>query len=96
MPEIIGRGMTADEKRVFVWDDGSITDGAGRGWTRSRLPLTWAFCVASEACLFDSGEMPSLVRAAAKLARRGNMLPGVLRAMAARNAAKKGIVAREF
>lgn len=73
---------TYDQVRVVVWNDGELTDGAGRGFCRARLSLTAAIMAAEEAQLFDAAELPVLLRAAARLEKEGKLNPGALRTAA--------------
>lgn len=80
----IARRRTSDGYTVLVWADGTITDQVGQGFTRHRLELAAALVVAGELSLFTAAELPELIRAASKLARRGNLTPGAVRALASR------------
>lgn len=92
----ISSKRTADGKTVEVWvnDSGTanVSSHAGISWTGGWIALTPAdaLLVASEASLFDAVEMPHLIRAAAKLAKRGTVLPGALRASASEASHKAG------
>jgi hypothetical protein len=94
--ERISSKRTADGKTVEVWvnDNGTanVSSHAGISWTGGWIALTPAdaLLVASEASLFDAAEMPHLIRAAAKLAKRGTVLPGELRAAASVASHKAG------
>ncbi len=82
---IITRRKTADGFGSYVWTDGAITSADSRPWTRHRnLPVDVAVMVNIEASLFDATEMPHLIAAAVKLNKRGEFLPGDLRAEAHR------------
>jgi hypothetical protein len=86
--EKITTKLTADGMKVEVWvnSDGTanVASFAGMSWTGGWISLTPAdaLLVAGESCLFDATEMPHLIRAAARLAKRGTILPGELRAAA--------------
>lgn len=92
----ISSKRTADGKTVEVWlnDNGTanVSSSAGISWTGGWIALTPAdaLLVAGEASLFDAAEMPHLIRAAAKLAKRGTILPGELRAAASGASHKAG------
>ncbi len=84
----ISTKSTADGMKVEVWanDNGTanVASFGGISWTGGWIALTLAdaLLVASEASLFDASEMPHLIRAAAKLAKRGTIQPGQLRTAA--------------
>jgi hypothetical protein len=83
-PTVVARRTTADSKTFCVWSDGVVTQALGIFWQGTRkLPLSVAFVVADEVCLFDAAEVPALLKVAKKLARKGRqVLPGELRAAA--------------
>lgn len=78
--EIIARRRTYDGRTVLLWSDGALTSGMG-GYVRGgRLEVGVAWLVADEAALFTWEELPGLVKAAKRLAKRGRpFLPGDLR-----------------
>lgn len=92
----ISTKLTADGFKVEVWvNDSGIANVASFGgisWTGGWIALTPAdaLLVACEASLFNAAEMPHLIRAAAKLAKRGTVLPGELRAAASVASHKAG------
>ncbi len=94
MAEIIATRRTFDSKTIHVFDDGSLTDSAGRTWTlhRRQLDVSTALLVAEESALFDAAEMPSLIEAAHRLLPRSprGVIPGALRDMAHRLSDKAG------
>lgn len=92
----ISSKRTADGRTVEVWlnDSGAanVSSGGGISWTGGWIALSPsdALLVAGEASLFDAAEMPCLIRTAAKLAKRGTVLPGELRAAASLASHKAG------
>jgi hypothetical protein len=91
--EIIKRTKTHDGKAVLVLASGDVTDQIGYTWTRHRtLDVQTALLVAEEAFLFDAAEMPSLMVAASRLAKRSprGVLPGDPRALASKLSHKAG------
>lgn len=85
MSTIIARRRTADNKTVYVYNDGDLTSAFGlyfRG-ASVRKDVALSLLIADEACLFDAGELGVLIRAANDLAKKGLVLPGELRALAA-------------
>lgn len=81
---IIARKLTADNKSVLVYGDGDLTGPMGfyfRG-ARVQKDVSLSLLIAGEACLFDASEMGAVIRAANKLAKKGQVLPGDLRAEA--------------
>jgi hypothetical protein len=83
---VIARKLTADGKSVLVYEDGDLTQALGFYFRGVRVvrDVTRSLLIANEACLFDAREMPHLIRAANKLARKGQLQPGNLRALAAK------------
>lgn len=84
--KIIARRLTADNKTVCVHEDGDLTSSFGfyfRGATVKK-DVSLSLLIADEAQLFNHDEMGTLIRAAKDLAKKGPVLPGELRALAAK------------
>lgn len=87
----VKHSATYDNKTVIVWDNGDVTDAIGRTWTNHRaLSVGEALVIADVATLFDAAEMPVIVAAAHKLAKRGVLLPGDLSAAASLASERSG------
>lgn len=93
-PAVIARRKTFDDKAVSLWSDGSLTWGMGfviKGSPSARTPaqvdqaLTAGWLVLGEIEVHDADEVPALIVAARKVARRGG-LPGDVRKELAREA----------
>ncbi len=81
---IIARRYTADNRAVYVHEDGDLTTSFGvyfRGATVKK-DVQLSLLIADEAQLFDAKEIGTLIRAAKDLAKKGPILPGELRALA--------------
>lgn len=71
-PEVIARRTTADGKGVYLYSDGDIANQLGATFTRhATLPLPLAWEVMEAVALFDVAEMPAVMTAASKAAKRG-------------------------
>jgi hypothetical protein len=79
-PEIIARRRTSDGKSVLLWNDGTLTWGmydAIKGSPRARTDpqireaLDAGWLVVGEIELYEADEVPRLIEAARKVARRG-------------------------
>lgn len=83
-PKQIVRKLTADGKTVVVYEDGDLTAAMGFYFKGARVQKDKALSllIAGEACLFDASEMYALIRAANTLSKKGQVLPGDLRALA--------------
>jgi hypothetical protein len=91
--DTIATRRTYDGATVRVLASGDLVDGALRTFTRHRpLDVPTALLVAEEAMLFDAAEIPALIEAAHRLARRSpcGVLPGALRALASRLSTRAG------
>lgn len=83
-PAVIVRKSTADNKPVLVFEDGDLTGAMGFYFKGAnvRKDKALSLLIAGEACLFDASEMGALIRAANTLSKKGQVLPGDLRALA--------------
>lgn len=84
-PHIVARRETADGHALALWSDGTWTWGAlgrivrGCALRPVASDVTAGWLVAGEVALWDATEVPALIRAARRVAKRGE-LPGGLRA----------------
>lgn len=86
-PEIIARRTTFDGKAISLWNDGSLTwgrwnviKGSPRAQTAAQIEeaLRAGWLVLGEVEIHDADDVPRLIGAARKVARRGG-LPGDVR-----------------
>jgi hypothetical protein len=90
-PEIIARRRTSDGKSVLLWNDGTLTWGmydAIKGSPRVRTDaqireaLDAGWLVMGEIELYEADEVPRLIEAARKVARRGGAVGDLRREFA--------------
>ncbi len=96
--EVIARRKTADDKAIALWSDGSLTwGGIGRtiaGSPHARTPaaktdaLKAGWLVIGDVELYESDEVPALIKVARKVAAKGGS-PGDLRREFAKDAPLK-------
>ena len=96
--EVIARRSTADGKHVLLWSDGSLTWALGHAIKGSAFPRTReqseralraGWLLLGDVELYDSNEIPTLVKAARWAADRDG-LPGTMRARFAALTTPKG------
>lgn len=86
---VIARRITADNRTIYVHSDGDLTSAFGfyfKGATVKK-DVALSLLIADEAQLFNADEIGTLIRAAKDLAKKGSVLPGELRALAAKRLA---------
>lgn len=97
-PHVIARRLTADEKIVCLWDDGSLTWALGHAIKGSANPRTEAqrsqalkagWLVMGDVCIHDAADVSALV-AAARWAADRDGLPGTMRGRLADMATPRG------
>lgn len=83
---VVAKRRTANNVSVLAWSDGTL-GSRFQLCHRGTLPTEVLWTVMGEVELFDFTEVPTLIKSARELHRRGKLTPGALRSRAARRLA---------